>query len=573
MEIDDEQSSNGGKGGRLRVGLLLDSYAQPRWVSRVVEEIQSSDFAEVALVVLNRSHAAASANGDRPSLPRRAWDNRERFLYALYTKLDERLFPLDPDAFAAADIEGLLRGCPVVEVEPVGGKFTDALTEEDVRRVLSYKLDVALRFGFRILKGAVLGCARHGVWSYHHGDAEVNRGAPPGFWEVMTGEPTTGAMLQVLTEELDNGRVLYRGWLQTSNKFSVRRNCNNYYWGAAGFVSRGLRELHERGRVACDDDAAEGVDVYRPYYNRLYKRPTNSEMLPLLRGLARGAARRAYEKAFARDRWALGYRFKSSPDDRNETFYKYKYLMPPPGRFWADPFPLKRDGAYFVFFEDAKLDPERGHISGVELTRTGARGEPFKVLERDYHLSYPFLFEWRGELFMLPETSANETVELYRCASFPNAWQQEKVLMEGVRLFDATLAEVEGRWWMFATSGPEGVTVPCDELHLFYADSPLGPWRPHRLNPVKTDGRGSRPAGALFRRGSNLYRPAQDCSKHYGYAMTINRVLRLSTDEYREEAVSKILPRWRKGLISTHTLNTCDELTVIDCQFRERKFF
>jgi hypothetical protein len=571
MEIDEEQSSGREGGGRLRVGLLLDSYVQPRWVLRVVEEIQASAFAEIALVVLNRSHASA-ANGNRPSLPRRVWENRERFLYALYTKLDERLFPLDPDAFAADDIEGLLRACPVVEVEPVGGKFTDAFNEEDVRRLHAYDLDVALRFGFRILKGSVLGCARHGVWSYHHGDAEVKRGAPPGFWEVMTGEPTTGAMLQVLTEDLDNGRVLHRGWSQTSNKFSVRRNCNNFYWGAAGFVSRKLRELHERGRVACAD-ASECADVYRPYYNRLYKRPTNSEMLPLLGGLARGAARRAYEKAFVRDRWALGYRFKSSPDDRNETFYKYKYLMPPPGRFWADPFPVKRDGAYTVFFEDATLDPEHGHISAVELGRAGARGEPFKVLERDYHLSYPFLFEWRGELFMLPETSENETIELYRCASFPGGWEQEKVLMEGVRLFDATLAEVEGRWWMFATFGPEGVTVPCDDLHLFYADSPLGPWRPHRLNPVKTDGRGSRPAGALFRRGANLYRPAQDCSKHYGYAMTINRVLRLTPDEYREEAVSKILPRWRKGLISTHTLNTCDDLTVIDCQFRERKFF
>jgi hypothetical protein len=55
--------------------------------------------------------------------------------------------------------------------------------------------------------------------------------------------------------------------------------------------------------------------------------------------------------------------------------------------------------------------------------------------------------------------------------------------------------------------------------------------------------------------------------------MTINRVLRITPDEYCEEAVSKILPRWRKGLISTHTLNTCDDLTMIDCQFRERKFF
>src|SRR5207237_4116925 len=142
-----------------------------------------------------------------------------------------------------------------------------------------------------------------------HGDAEGNRGAPPGFWEVMTGEPTTGAMLQVLTEELDDGRVLYRGWSQTSNKFSVRRNCNNYYWGAAGFVARKLRELHGSGRVACD---GAGGDLYRPYYNRLYKRPTNSEMLPLRWGLARGAARRASEMAVVRAGCAVAHGFRSA---------------------------------------------------------------------------------------------------------------------------------------------------------------------------------------------------------------------------------------------------------------------
>jgi hypothetical protein len=81
---------------------------------------------------------------------------------------------------------------------------------------------------------------------------------------------------------------------------------------------------------------------------------------------------------------------------------------------------------------------------------------------------------------------------------------------------------------------------------------------------VKSDVRSARPAGRLFRRNGCLYRPAQDCSVHYGHAISINRVLRLTRDEFSEEETAKILPRWRKGLERTHTLNSAGRLTVID---------
>jgi hypothetical protein len=110
-----------------------------------------------------------------------------------------------------------------------------------------------------------------------------------------------------------------------------------------------------------------------------------------------------------------------------------------------------------------------------------------------------------------------------------------------------------------------------DELHLYYGDSPLGPWKPHAKNPVKSDVRNSRPAGRPFYWKGDLYRPAQDSSQRYGYGMRINRVVQLTPSEFREEEVSQILPQWRRDLRGTHTLNICDDLTVIDCLVHRRR--
>jgi hypothetical protein len=127
---------------------------------------------------------------------------------------------------------------------------------------------------------------------------------------------------------------------------------------------------------------------------------------------------------------------------------------------------------------------------------------------------------------------------------------------------------------MFAGMEAERHSHPSDmqeELHLFHASSPLGPWTPHRRNPVKTDVRGSRPAGSLFWWNGELWRPAQDCSVRYGYAITLHRVLRLNTSEFREEPVARIDPDWTAGLRGTHTLNSAPGLVVLDGRLVRRK--
>ena len=167
---------------------------------------------------------------------------------------------------------------------------------------------------------------------------------------------------------------------------------------------------------------------------------------------------------------------------------------------------------------------------------------------------------------MIPETASNRTVELFRASEFPYRWEFDRVLLRDVNAVDATIAEISGRFWLFVNL----VSVPgassLDELHIFYADSPLGPWRPHQENPVKSDVRGARPAGRLFEKNDHWYRPAQDCSRTYGGAIVIHQIVKLDTTHFEEVEVSKLLPEWQSNLTGVHTINASGALTVIDAK-------
>ena len=562
-------------GRPLRVALFLDSFLRPRWVERVVRDIQTSGVASIVVVVRNEATAP----------PRTFWqklvEKGPHLVRLLYERLDDRLFGRAGDPFRSVDLTPLLAGCAVEPVTPRMTKFCDYFPDEAIDRLVAYDVDVGVRFGFRILKGRALTIAPHGVWSYHHGDNLVNRGGPPGFWETFEAHPATGSVLQVLTEELDGGLVIYRSHAATDTR-SVRRNKANYYAKSSAFLIRKLRELHAEGPGALRDPfpPAEG---WMGYSERLYVAPTNLEMVALLWRLGTRYLKEKLRELVTIDQWVMLYRLspraaKGAPGCLpavggvpDQTMYRLVPIIPPKDRFWADPFPVYRDGRHYLFFEEYPYATARAHISMMELGPDGRWGPVVEVLRRPYHLSYPFMFEWQGEWYMLPETGANRTVELYRATSFPHGWELDRVLLSGLHAVDATLAEIGGRWWMFVNVAEEGAFT-WDELHLYHAPSPLGPWTPHRRNPVKSDVRNARPAGRPFQQDGVWYRPAQDCSVRYGYALVVNRIDRLDEEEYRETPVSKLLPNWLPDMMGTHTINAAGGLTVVDAWIQRPRF-
>jgi hypothetical protein len=235
----------------------------------------------------------------------------------------------------------------------------------------------------------------------------------------------------------------------------------------------------------------------------------------------------------------------------------------PPDRFYADPFLVPDGERLWLFFEDADRTSGKGAIRASQLRPDGTLGESRVVLECDYHLSYPFVFQRGGAWYLLPETSGHRTVELWRATRFPWEWQLEKVLLAGVYAVDPTLFEHAGRLWLFAGVS-EGGGDAQDELFLWHADSLAGEWRPHPKNPVVSDVRHARPAGPLFREDGALYRPGQDCSGAYGSAFWLHRVDRLDERDYRETPVRRVDASWLPGLVATHGLHRAGGFDAID---------
>jgi hypothetical protein len=263
--------------------------------------------------------------------------------------------------------------------------------------------------------------------------------------------------------------------------------------------------------------------------------------------------------------------FKQKEDPVPDALKNYTSLIPPKDRFWADPFVIRRDDKAFIYVEEFLYSTNKGHIALLELDKDGKLLHTEKILEKAYHMSYPFLFEYEHKLYMIPETHDNKTIELYQCEEFPGKWRFVMNLMENVAAMDTTLFYYRHKWWLF-TAINESINFPdYAELYLFYSGNLFTTkWHPHPNNPIVSDIRNARPAGRIFMHENKIYRPSQDCSGNYGRAFNINQVITLSETSYDEMIIATAEPDWEPGLKGTHTLNFDDDFAVIDA-FRVEK--
>ncbi|MFN4254010.1 MAG: hypothetical protein ACK4Q5_03255 [Saprospiraceae bacterium] len=237
----------------------------------------------------------------------------------------------------------------------------------------------------------------------------------------------------------------------------------------------------------------------------------------------------------------------------------------------ADPFLFVKNGRLHLFVE-VKNTFEPGKIKCYVTDDLQHWDDLGVVLEADFHLSYPFVFEHEGEVYMMPESEANREIALYRATDFPRCWQKEKVILEGA-FNDSSLIFNENRWWLFTSKG-------YDELHIFHSDSPFGAWAAVPPPPPRppegeaetppSGGRGAilasishgRNGGGPFRWHGQLLRAAQDCSAVYGGGLHLRRIEKLTPTEYLEaDFRADVLPpkSWwnRRG---GHHFNCCEFL-------------
>ncbi len=524
---------------RLRVGAVVDGERVSRWVARLLEEMHGAAVGALVLALVMTPPA-------RPLGARLL-----RLPLARFHRHDRSRGHGVPDALEPVALAPALGGVPLAAAPDAGaGKL-------DLDVVLDLRSDP---------RGALpLFAARHGVWRLRHGDPAAGFGDPVGFWEARGEVPWVVSVLQS-DGAAGPPRILYRTRTAV-HPHSIHLTSNPVHWKGMEIVLRCLRDLHQSGREPRHDEAAPGTEPDPPP-----RVPGPLDVAFLVTKRLRDAAAERVSGLWRERRktWFVALRPRSPQRFAAEHPEAYRPLASPPDRFWADPHVLHRDGADWLFFEDCPFDKGRGVISCAPVDEKGLVGEPRLALQRPYHLSYPFVFEWKGDVFMLPETRENRTIELYRAERFPDRWRLERRLFEGVEAVDSTIHVADDRLWLFTSIGKP--TFSCnDELHVFHADEPSGPWRPHPRNPVVSDVCRARSAGALFRDQGRLIRPSQDCSVRYGYATTFNEVEVLTPEDYRERPIARIEPGWIAGNRGSHTFSRTERLEVIDGQQLETR--
>lgn len=233
------------------------------------------------------------------------------------------------------------------------------------------------------------------------------------------------------------------------------------------------------------------------------------------------------------------------------------------GAFMADPFVVSHKGADYLFAEALIAGGPKGRIVAGRLPETTQAVELEPVLTEAHHLSFPFVFEHEGEMFMMPEAGTSGNLTLYKAIDFPARWEKYRDVMEHVRAFDPAIVEHEGRYWLFCTIAPS-LGSTWDELSIFHGLSPFGPWSPHALNPVKSDVRGARMAGRFHRMNGRLLRPAQDCEHGYGAKLAWYDVMELTPDTFVERRIGEWDPAMFGDFNGLHTYDGLNDVQVID---------
>jgi hypothetical protein len=487
-------------GEPLRVGVVVESARVPAWVAWTVAEIASGDAWELAAVAVQ-----GAAPG--PSVGVRWADGSA---YRLYEWLDGRIF-------------GRPAATRIVDLPPGAAGLPEAAA-----------VDVVVSFvpGGMGWEGPA---PPYGVWAVVPMDNGRPASAPSRFWDIRDRNEIATTTLVGLHE---GDRRVIAECTAPVDPLSIARSRNAGAWAGALLVVRTLRaaRLGSGGEWPMSDPG----EMPGP--------PTAAETLAHAVSTAwRGLRAKGRTLGF-RGEWFVAVRAQPAEGALEGPPLA---LPNPRGRYLADPFPIERDGRHYLFVEDYSIAAGRAAISVCELRPGGLAGPLRRVLERPHHLSYPFVFTHGGAVYMIPETGEAGRIELYRAVEFPDRWTLERVLLDDVTAFDATLHAADGLLWLFAcvAGGPDDV----GELHLYWSESLHGEWRPHSENPVVSDPGRARPAGRLFVRGGELVRPGQDCSRRYGEAVVLNRVDVLSTVEYQETPVSRIEPSWAHGLERTHT--------------------
>ncbi|MBC7419478.1 MAG: hypothetical protein H7328_02005 [Bdellovibrio sp.] len=544
---------------KLKVGFLCSHAPIKKWQMACIEELDKVPNVEIQLL-------RCSLPFDKPELGQSLQKRQVNHRLKKYALGSRRLWNVfyylfirnKVSHFKPIENETKLKKFPSINLSLVKlGSFKYAFTKASMDTVNLQKFDVLINLELGFLTGPILNLPTHGVWSFHHGNEEKYRGLPPGFWEMYHNDAICGLVLQRLTEELDAGYILEKGFVPTHVR-SYKRTLEMLFSVGAEWPAKVCRRILQTNYLTTEIKSTTKAKVYLS--------PNNKQIVIFLIKLFLRNIKYTFTTFLLAERWRIAvvnaplkYFIHQSMDQLEPNWLP----IHEGSTFKADPFSYPSAQGRKVIFESFDY---RTRIGTIHSTRYDIDNQIFEnprlEIAKPHHLSYPFVFSYQNKTFSLVETYTEKKMSYFELTP-DGRWITYLEVASDIYRNDNTLFEHEGLWYLFWTQGLLGANV---NLNIAYSDSPFGPFTNHLLNPVKVDIRSARAAGALFKSEGKIYRPSQNSVIGYGSSINLNEVIKLSPTEFNEITVNEIRPATCWGRFDgLHTLSFLDENhTLID---------
>jgi hypothetical protein len=471
-------------------------------------------------------------------------------------------------SFNKEELQFRISTLPCIQMMPERKGFLDVFSKNDCAKLDKLDLVILVRHEFGIIRGEILTTPKYGFWSSHNANSKLDSAVFAGFWEVYNNDSVTGVTLQVLEDELDGRKVIQKGFYNTPEFWY--QNLDTILEASVDLILKHLRILYEKRELKTE---SIGDDNNRPL-----KFPSSFQLAKYIfkrySSVAYRKSRRTVRSFIKVDDSKNIYKLHIGKGYIDKTeLLRSKIVEPPYNEYWCDPFLFEYDNRIYVFFENFEFSRQKGKISVgiIEDTQVNSVTDAIDV---DYHMSYPFVFKHNNDIFMIPETSENQRLEIWKSIGFPFKWSLEKTLFEGVSLVDSTIAkDTNDNYWLFTNISYSNVNLNSSHLYVYKIDSPMmNEITPHKLNPVLTDCRSARNAGNFYTdHEGRLIRPSQASQNGiYGECLNLCHVKELTIDAYQEEILETITPKFKKGLYAVHHVSQAGGVFVVDGRYWNR---
>lgn len=260
--------------------------------------------------------------------------------------------------------------------------------------------------------------------------------------------------------------------------------------------------------------------------------------------------------------WQVGYRMKPAGSILSDKSTPFIPIPNTPRYTAADPFLFTKDGTTYLFAELFDKIDNRGKLGYCVFDGLKFGGWKM-VISESWHLSYPNIFEYAGDVYIVPEANGSNEVYCYKAVSFPDKWEKCGTILRNGRFVDTTFLEYNGRHYMFTydISDDNRKKLLVYDIAENSADLLFG-------GEVSVDDSSARPGGCFFEIAGKIVRVSQDCDGDYGKALVFSELIRLDSCGFDEKKIDHISPSdiviEKSDISGIHTYNGNDFCEVID---------